>query len=259
MVDNSFDGRIVLVTGGGTGIGAGITTLFRDRGASVVICQPTQQQADERAQALSVNGRSVTGVGADLASASACHDLIERCIELHGHVDVLVNNAAITGPPAVGDILEFGDEKVDELVDVNLKAPFRCGRNAARHMRASGGGVIINIASVGAYAAQHRATVYVATKAGVAGLTRGMAFELAPYGIRVVAVAPGDIDLQPSSAAPGTNPYDEQPREWWSKRSPLGRRGTPADIARTVLFLASDDAGYITGETLLVDGGWLTY
>lgn len=254
-----FSGKAVLVTGGGTGIGAGITSLFAKRGASVVICQPTQDEADRLAAHLSHNIGNVTGVGANLARSDACREVVERCIALHGRIDVLVNNAAVTGPPATGDILEFDDDRVDHLVDVNLKAPFRCARNAAHYMRDGGGGVIINIASVGAYAAQHRATVYVTTKAGITGLTRGMAFELAPYGIRVVAVAPGDIDLERAAPPGGENPYDSQTREWWTRRSPLGRRGSPDDIAHAVVYLASEEASYITGTTVVVDGGWLSY
>jgi NAD(P)-dependent dehydrogenase (short-subunit alcohol dehydrogenase family) len=259
-----FDGRVALVTGGGTGIGACITEVLSAEGARVVIVQPDQSSADELAGRLRADGTDVRGVGADLASAAACRAAVASCIGLHGRIDILVNNAAVTGEPATGDLLDFPDAQLDAIIDVNLKAAFRCSRDAARLM-AGYGGVIVNIASVGAFAAQHRSTAYVASKAAIVGMTRGMAFELAPHGIRVAAIAPGDIDVSGGSdvtghgSRPPGNPYDAGTREWWERRSPLGRRGAPSDIARAVAFLCSDEAGYITGETLVVDGGWLSY
>ena len=255
-----FAGRVALVTGGGTGIGAAISSLLAERGAAVVICQPDQSSADRLAERLAADGRDVIGIGADLARPAECAKLVERCLAARGRIDILVNNAAVVGPPARGDLLEFPDDQLDLIVDVNLKATFRCSREVARHLRDRGrGGVIVNIASVGAFAAQDNASAYVATKAGVAGLTRAMAFELGGLGIRVVAVAPGDIDLESDGAPPAENPYDTLPREWWTRRAVLHRRGAPADIAGAVCFLASDEAGYITGSTLVVDGGWLSY
>jgi NAD(P)-dependent dehydrogenase (short-subunit alcohol dehydrogenase family) len=246
-----LDGRVALVTGGGTGIGAGITATLADRGARVVIVQPDQRSADELAAALRVGGADVAGVGADLASAPACAEAVAACLALHGRIDILVNNAAVTGPPASGDLLEFPDEQLDAIIDVNVKAAFRCSRDAARHMTTDGG-VIVNVASVGAFAAQHEASAYVASKAALVGLTRGLAFELARFGIRVVAVAPGDIKTDAGADPPLAG-------DWWERRTPLGRRGAPLDIARAVAFLASDEASFVTGETLTVDGGWLAY
>ncbi len=255
-----FAGRVALVTGGGTGIGAATSALLADRGASVVICQPDQASADQLAELLHADGRDVIGLGADLSQAAACKGLVERCLAKRGRIDILVNNAAVVGAAARGELLEFDDDQLDLIVDVNLKATFRCSREVARHMRDSGRrGVIVNIASVGAFAAQDNATAYVATKAGVAGLTRGMAFELGRHGIRVVAVAPGDIDLANDGEPPAENPYDMMPSDWWTRRAVLPSRGAPRDIARAVAFLASDEAGYVTGETLVVDGGWLSY
>lgn len=254
MSGTSFTGRVVLVTGGGTGIGAGIATWFADRGAAVVIGQPDQGRADAAVARLHGPGRHLSGVGTDLATAAGCRAAVEETLRLHGRLDILVNNAAITGPPAIAPFLEFGDEQLDALVDVNLKAPFRCARWAARDMVTRHGGVIVNISSVGAYAAQLHASAYVATKAGLVGLTKALALELAGSGIRVVGVAPGDIDTSnPAGSAAQVKP------DWWQRYTPAGRRGTPVDIAAAVGFLCSDEASFITGETLVVDGGWLTY
>jgi NAD(P)-dependent dehydrogenase (short-subunit alcohol dehydrogenase family) len=253
-----FAGQVAIVTGGGTGIGAAVSRLLADRGAAVVIAQPDDESASRLAARLDPSGRDIQGIGADLARAADCASLVERCVAMHGRLDILVNNAAVTGDPARGDLLDFPDAQLDAIVDVNLKGTFRCSRHAARQMSPHGG-VIVNVASVGAFAAEHQASAYVATKAGIVGLTRGMAFELAPLGIRVVAVAPGDIDVSPGGARADPSPGVESSGEWWERRTPLGRRGSPEDIARVVAFLCSSEAAFVTGETVIVDGGYLTY
>jgi len=256
--EQPFAGRVALVTGGGTGIGARVSSVLAERGAAVVVVQPDERSAGELAAKLAADGRDVRGIGEDLSSAAACLSAVERCVALHGGIDILVNNAAVVGDPARGDLLGFADERLDAIIDVNVKAVFRCSRNAARHMTERGG-VIVNVASVGAFAAQDRSSAYVASKAAVIGMTRGMAFELAPHGIRVVAVAPGDIDIGADGPTLTGSAYFAPPASWWERKAPIGRRGTPDDIARAVAFLASEEARYVTGQTLVVDGGWLSY
>ena len=249
-------GRVALVTGGGTGIGAAITCRLADLGAIVVIAQSTGERAAAAVESLSSTGRVLSGVGGDLASADACAAVVRTTLDRHGRIDILVNNAAVTGPAAIGPLLDFTDGQLDRVVDVNLKAAFRCSREAARDMSTRGSGVIVNITSVGAYAAQQQATAYVATKAALLGLTKGLAFELAPNGIRVVGVAPGDVDVTSSTRPASDGRILADP---WGRRTPLGRRGTPDDVAAVVAFLVSDEAAFITGETVVVDGGWLAY
>lgn len=245
---------VALVTGGGTGIGAGITRALARRGVRVVLGQPTEKHASAAVAQFAADGVPVSGVGADLATADGCRRAVGVTIERHGRIDILVNNAAVTGPPAVAPFLRVTDAQLDAIVDVNLKAAFRCARLAAEDMQKRSSGVIVNISSVGAYAAQMGAAVYVATKSALVGLTRGLALDLAHAGIRVVGVAPGDIDLEPGGPRPAP-----MPDHWWKRYTPLGRRGTPDDVGAVVAFLCSQDASFITGETLVVDGGWLTY
>lgn len=252
----ALEGRAALVTGGGTGIGAAISAQLADLGADVVIAQSTEEKASTSALRLQAPGRSLSGVGGDLADAEACRRVVATTIERHGRIDILVNNAGVTGPAATGPLLDFTDEHLDRVVDVNLKAAFRCAREAARDMALRRSGVVVNISSVGAYAAQHHATAYVAAKAGMSGLTKGLAFELAPLGLRVVGVAPGDIDVAVPPRPEAGTPLRT---DWWVRNTPLGRRGTPEDVASVVAFLVSDAAAFVTGETVVVDGGWLTY
>ena len=187
----------------------------------------------------------------DMASGAA--DTIERC----GQIDILVNNAAMTGPKVSAHFLEVTDELLDRTIDVNLKGTFIVSQEVARTM-AGRGGSIIHISSVGAYAAQEGASVYCATKSALTGLTKAMALELAPHGIRVNAIAPGDIRTETSE-----NVVHEKKERGFSgnyaRRIPLNRRGEAFEIGPTAVFLASNDSTYITGETIIVDGGFLIY
>lgn len=198
--------------------------------------------------ALASAERELLPVGADLSSAEGCRAVIAAAVERYGHIDILVNNAGVTGPSAVAPFAEYDDQRLDAVIDVNLKAPFRCAREAVPHM--APGSVIVNISSAATYATQADASAYVAAKAGLAGLTRALGFELAPRGIRAVHVAPGDIhvgDDEPGESGP------------FARRTPLGRRAEPGDIAAAVAWLCTDDAAFVTGTGLVVDGGWTSY
>jgi NAD(P)-dependent dehydrogenase (short-subunit alcohol dehydrogenase family) len=249
-------GRVALVTGGGSGIGAAISARFDKSGANVVICHEDQDLADGLLARMGRVHNRIVAIGADLGTASGCQYAVSQTLDAYGRIDFLVNNAGVTGRAALGRFVEFSDDLLDSIIDVNLKGVFRCSREAARWMTRAHSGVIVNISSVAAYAAQQHAAAYVAAKAGVVGLTRSLAFELAPTGVRVVGVAPGDIPVGPPSLSDreaGSDPG------WWTRQIPMGRRGVPADIAGVVLFLCSDAASYITGQTIIVDGGLLTY
>ena len=227
--------RVAIVTGGDGGIGSAIVARLGADGLEVVAA------TEERY---------------DLAQGDACRRLVADCVAEFGGVDVLVNNAAVTGPAALMTLDECTDERFDHVLAVNLGAAFRCARAAAPAMRERGGGVIVNIGSVAAFAAQRNAVAYAASKAGLLGLTRGLAFDLATDGIRVVFVAPGDIAIPTDAGTPDARPNTDAT---WVRATPLGRRGTPTDVAGLVSFLCSPDAAFVTGTSVSVDGGWLSY
>jgi NAD(P)-dependent dehydrogenase (short-subunit alcohol dehydrogenase family) len=244
--------RVAVVTGGNSGIGAAIVDRLRGDGLAVMVGIETGAMASDVDERFG-GDPAVVAHAADLTDPAACTTIVEACVERFGRIDVLVNNAAVTGPPAIVPLEQCDDERLDRILAVNLAAPFRCSRAAAPHLRASGSGVIVNIGSVAAFAAQRHAAAYVAAKTGLLGLTRALAFDLAADGIRVVFVAPGDIDLGSGDAhAPGVG-------DPWARATPLGRRGRPSDVANVVGHLCSTDAAFVTGTSVVVDGGWLSY
>lgn len=230
-------GRVYIVTGGATGIGAGISSVLREQGARIHVFDLSNADVRDRAAV----ERQMTAV-----------------VDAEGRIDGLVNNAALTGLRAAAPFLETPDSLIDDVIATNLKGPVYCSQAFGRMARERGGGAIVHVSSVGAFAAQEHAAIYCATKAALTSLTQSMAIELAPHGIRVNAVAPGDIETDASRgitaqlAGRGASGR-------FVRATPLGYRGTPRDIGEAVAFLLSDRASFITGSTLLVDGGFLAY
>lgn len=249
--------KTAIVTGGGTGIGKGISRSLAAEGANVVIVQSTLEKAENAAGELAAEGYDILPIRADISLRDDVRNVMNRTLERFGKVDILVNNAALTGSKVSAPFLEMTDDLLERAIDVNLKGTFIVSQEAARHMTERGGS-IIHISSVGAYAAQEGASIYCATKSALIGLTRTMALELAPYNIRVNAIAPGDIRTETSE-----NIVSEKMESGFSgkyfRKVPLNRRGEPTEIGPTAVFLASDDSSYITGETIIVDGGFLIY
>ena len=252
--DEPLAGRVALVTGGGTGIGAAISRRLAQLGASVAVHQRTAAKALDAVAEIRSAGGVAEPVGADLRSLEGCREAVDGCLSALGRIDVLVNNAAVTGARALTPILEVDDERLLEIVSVNLTSVIRCSQLAAIAMR--DGGVIVNVGSVAGYAAQPGCAAYVATKAGLIGLTRALAIDLADRRIRALHVAPGDVATGTSTDPRFLADRAEQPL---ARVTPLGRPGTGEEIANVIGFVCTDAASFMTGSSIVADGGFLAY
>ena len=242
-----FEDRVIVVTGAARGIGREIARHFAREGARLVLGDIDADTLDATCTALRAEGASVEAVAGDLASEAGAQRLVDVASKAHGRIDVLVNNAGLW---IIKPLEDTQVEEWDRQVGINLRALYLLCRCAIPSLRASGGGSIVNLASMAAIRFTVPHVAYAASKAGVVAFTRDLAVELAPDRVRVNAVAPGPIDTQ--GFVDGMN---EVERERYLDGMLLGRVGTPADIADAVLFLASTQASYITGVTLPVTGG----
>jgi NAD(P)-dependent dehydrogenase (short-subunit alcohol dehydrogenase family) len=246
-------GKVVLVTGGGSGIGRATALRFATEGApAVYVVDHIQDRAEQTAGQLAELGVQTKGIHAELAERAGCHQAVDEVIADAGRIDVAVSNAAAwTEEP----FLEMKDESWCKVIDVNLTAYFRVAQRAAQAMVAAGnGGVILFTASVSSLGASPEFAHYSAAKAGVANLAQTMAIELAQHGIRVNAVSPGPADTQQSVDLVGEDLMNKWRRDGFPV-SPLNRLASAEDIAAAFSYLASDDASYVTGVNLVVDGG----
>ncbi len=240
---------VALVTGAGGGIGAAIAAALARRGDLVVVNDVDSSAA--AAVAARIGGGAVAAV-ADVSDPDAVAAMVAETVERHGGLDTLVNCAALSGPEVIAHPLDVTPEQWRRIVAVDLDGVFFCSQAAARAM-SEGGGTIVNIASVSGMVAEPHAAAYCASKAGVIGLTKSLALDLGPLGIRVCAVAPGDIETPTADAAQGSRSEPD------GRPAPVGRRGTPEDVAALVCFASGPDATFISGTTLVVDGGRLAY
>ena len=241
-----------IVTGGATNIGRAITERLLAEGARVVVGQPDVAVASALREQY---GERVIVLRVDVADAAQCRAFVEEAARELGGLDVLVNNAAITGAGALATLSELSADVFERMMRVNLGGSIFCAQAAVPHMREAGGGVIVHVSSVNAFKPQAGAMVYAATKAAIGSVTQSMARELAADGIRVVAVAPGDIGVD-TSAASAKLMTERGLDSGIAEQTPLGQ-GEPSDVAETVAFLCSGKAKFVTGTTWVVDGGLL--
>ncbi|MCW8131789.1 MAG: 3-oxoacyl-ACP reductase FabG [Planctomycetota bacterium] len=242
----NFTGKVAVVTGGARGIGKAISKRLSDLGADVAILGRNVEAAQAFAAELSAGGRRAKGYACDISDAKQVDAAIEEVVKDFGKIDVLVNNAGITQD---GLLMRMSDEAWSKVLETNLTGVFRAIRAVARPMLKARSGAIVNIGSVVGLIGNAGQANYCAAKAGLIGLTQSAAREFGPRGVRVNAVAPGLIETDMTA-----NLSDDQ-KKGLTGNLPLGRAGKPEDVAGVVAFLAGDDAAYITGQVLAVDGG----
>ncbi len=242
-----FTGKVALVTGGSRGIGRAICLELGRRGATVVLSYAgNEAAATETVQALTAAGAKAQALKFDVADTAACATAVEQVVKEHGRVDVLVNNAGVA---IDGLLMRFKDEDWDRTLDTNLKGAFALMRAVSRPMMKQRGGAIVNVSSIVGEMGNAGQAAYAASKAGLIGLTKSVARELASRMVRVNCVTPGFVVTDMTA---GLSP---ELKEKMTEAIPLGRIGNADEIAAAVAFLASDAASYITGEVLKVNGG----
>ncbi len=252
MIGSDLDGKVVFITGGGSGIGSATARRFNDRGARVAIVgrrsEPLQEIANETGS---------LAVTCDVTDTSSVEAAVARTVETFGRLDIVVNNAGTAGR---GGIEAVDDDTWDAMVDVNLKGPVRVTRAAVPHIRTSGGGSIVNVASIAALFAAKQSVTYGTTKAALLGLTRSMALDLGSDGIRVNTLCPGWVDTPMAAGAADLTAHvndvdDEEARALMVHRNPIQRLSAPDEIAACIEFLSCDASSFITGSVLIADGG----
>lgn len=240
-------GKTALVTGAGRGIGKAIALDLAKNGAFVIVnYNGSEEKARETVEAIREAGGDGMIYGCNVADFTACKEMITELIKTLGHIDILVNNAGITRDTL---LMKMSEEDFDSVIDVNLKGCFNTMRHLSRQLLKQKGGRIINISSVAGIVGNAGQANYCASKAGIIGLTKSAAKELGSRGITVNAIAPGLIETEMTEVLP------ESVKENLKEQTLLKRAGTAAEVAETVSFLASEAAGYITGQVISVDGG----
>jgi NAD(P)-dependent dehydrogenase (short-subunit alcohol dehydrogenase family) len=249
-MQNSSTNKIVLVTEGTSGIGKATALAFAEAGAKVVITGRREREGADVAAEITKTGGTAAFVRADVTKDADVVKAIDFVLSTHGHLDVAFNNA---GVEIAGPLNEVTEEQYRRTFDINVWGVLNSMKHEIAAMLKTGGGAIVNTSSVAGHIALPQASIYVATKHAVEGLTKAVALEFAKQGIRVNAIAPGSIDTDMVDRLVGK---DGERRDWLLSLHPVGRLGTSEEIAAAVLYLASDAAKFTTGTTLLVDGGW---
>lgn len=245
--------KIAIVTGARRGMGRSHALALAKAGAKVMVADISEEDCQKVVDEIKKQGGEALAIKCDVSKKSEIDEMVKKTVEMFGKIDILVNNAGIC---QFKPFLDLTEEDWDRTININLKGYFLCAQAATKEMAKQKSGVIVNIASVamGQQGVGFQALVhYCASKGGIVGLTEALALELAPLGIRVNAVAPGAIDTPMMDAAKA----DPKSMEGTLARIPLHRVGKAEEVSNLVLFLASDDSSYMTGSTVVIDGGWL--
>lgn len=251
-----FDGKVAIVTGAGSGIGRATAELLAASGASVVVAERTHAGA-ETVRRIEAQGGSALDVPTNVADEQSVRSMVARAAERFGRIDILVNNAAVF---VLRGVEEATVEDWREILDVNVMGPAIVSKHVIPHLKKAGGGAIVNLASISSFIAQPNFATYNTTKTAILGLTRCMALDLGPHGIRVNAVCPGAVwtpIVERLTREKGLDRKGADADPQWGGMHMLRRVADPIEIARAIAFLASEEASFITAESMMVDGGYV--
>lgn len=241
--------KVALITGGGTGIGAGIAHMFAREGAQVVVCGRREDPLKKVVDEIDRSGGEAIYCVADISSQEQIQEMIETVTMKFGSIDILVNNAGVFIPD---DVTSTSEQEWDRVMDIDAKGVYLMSKAVLPDMIKKGTGKIVNIASIAGLIGFEKSAAYCAAKGAVVNLTREMALDYASKGICVNAIAPGVIDTDMTKAFLS----NEQAKQGFLSKTPVGRVGTPEDIAYGAVYLASDESNFVVGQTLVIDGGW---
>ncbi len=244
--------RTAIITGAAAGIGEASARLFAEEGARLVLVDLLEESLSKLVEELEQAGTIVLDIVGDVSSPALCRSVVDRTMARFGRLDVLFNNAGIV---LNGSLVECTEEEWQRTLDVNLKSMYLMCRAAVPVMRVQGGGTIINMSSIAGPTGVANRGAYSVSKAGVIGLTKSLAMDFVKEGIRVNCICPATVDTPSLRQRIADSPDPEAARRAFLARQPMGRMGTPQEIAAMALFLASDDSRYMTGQAIIMDGG----
>jgi NAD(P)-dependent dehydrogenase (short-subunit alcohol dehydrogenase family) len=251
-VNMKLSRRVAIITGAAAGIGEATSRLFAKEDARLVLVDIDQPGLNKLTRELEDQSAIVLDIAGDVSDAAICRSIIERTVNNFGRLDILFNNAGIV---LNGSLVECPEEDWQRTLDVNLKSMYLLCRAAVPIMQRQGGGSIINMSSIAGIAGVGNRGAYSVSKAGVIGLTKSLAMDLVKEGIRVNCLCPATVDTPSLRQRIANAPNPEEARRAFIARQPMGRLGTPEEIAAMALFLASDDSRYMTGQSIVIDGG----